>query len=196
MVFYVGKGRLCLMNDKKRLSISQVSEITGYKTHVIRFYEKEFDLVIPRNKAGHRCFSYKEVETLKYIKQLQEKGLTNSQIKVILKTPEIMLEGNDEVKEVAVAGTSVIGQDHSQQRIREFMQKFSEEMREGLTGITENLKELTDEIRAKDKDVLICENAKLKMDIKRKAYEVAELKEQLKREKNRKRTLLGKLLYK
>ena len=69
-------------------------------------------------------------------------------------------------------------------------------MREGLTGITENLKELTDEIRAKDKDVLICENAKLKMDIKRKAYEVAELKEQLKREKNRKRTLLGKLLYK
>jgi hypothetical protein len=34
------------------------------------------------------------------------------------------------------------------------------------------------------------------MDMKRKAYEVAELKEQLKREKNRKKTLLGKLFYK
>ncbi|MDD2574042.1 MAG: helix-turn-helix domain-containing protein [Bacillota bacterium] len=184
------------MDDKKRLSISQVSEITGYKTHVIRFYEKEFDLVIPRNKSGHRCFTYKEVETLKYIKQLQEKGLTNSQIKVILKTPEVMLEGNDEVKEIAVAGTSVIGQDYSQQRMQEFIKKYSDEIREGLMGVSENLKDLTDEIRAKDKDVLICENAKLKMDMKRKAYEVAELKEQLKREKNRKKTLLGKLFYK
>lgn len=184
------------MDNKKRLSISQVSEITGYKTHVIRYYEKEFDLVIPRNKSGHRYFTYKEVETLKYIKQLQEKGLTNSQIKVILKTPEVVMDGNDEAREIAVAGTSVVGQDYSQQRMQEYMQKFSEELKDGLAGINENLKQLTDEIRVKDKDVLICENAKLKMDIKRKAYEVAELKEQLKREKNRKKTFLGKLFYK
>lgn len=183
------------MKGKKGFSISQASEKIGYKPHVIRFYEKEFELDIPRNKSGHRCFSYKELETLKYIKQLQEKGLTNSQIKVILKTPEITLEENDEVKEVAVTGVMIAEQNLPQQKMQEFMHRFSEEVKGGLTGITENLKELTDEIRAKDKDILICENAKLKMDVKRKAYEVAELKEQLRKEKNKRTTFLGKLFY-
>src|SRR5690554_1069714 len=87
------------MKDDKKLTISQVSELVGYKPHVIRFYEKEFNLVIPRNKSGHRYFSYKEVETLQYIKQLQEKGLSNNQIKLILKSPEIIV-GEDHTSEL------------------------------------------------------------------------------------------------
>ncbi len=184
------------MGNQKRLSISQVSEITGYKPHVIRFYEREFDLKIPRNKSGHRCFTYKELENLKYIKQLQEKGLSNSQIKVVLKTPEIMLEGGGEAREIAVAGAPTLRQDYyTRGEMQEFIKKFGEEIKGGLAGITEDIQGLTDEIRAKDKDILICENAKLKMDVKRKAYEVAELKEQLRRERNRKTSLIGKLFY-
>lgn len=181
------------MSDRKNFSISQVSGITGYKPHVIRFYEKEFDLIIPRNKSGHRSFSYKELETLKYIKQLQEKGFTNTQVKAILKTPEIIIEKDNRIKEIAVSGTPVNGQVIPQQRVQEFIQRLSEEIKGGFEGVTGNIKELTDEIRAKEKDVLICENAKLKMDIKRKAYEVAELKEQLRRERNRKNTFFGRL---
>ncbi len=181
------------MKNKKKLSISQVSEITGYKPHVIRYYEKEFDLIIPRNKSGHRSFTYKELERLQYIKQLQEKGLTNNQIKVILKSPEVIMGEDREGKETAVAKAAVLKQDFSQQMLQEYLSVFGNEIKEGLTEITGNIKELTDEIRAKDKDILICENAKLKMDVKRKAYEVAELKEQLKRERNKKKSLLGKI---
>lgn len=36
---------------------------------------------------------------------------------------------------------------------------------------------LRNEINSKERDVLICENAKLKMKVKEKSYEVAELKE-------------------
>lgn len=183
------------MNNIKKLSISQVSEITGYKPHVIRFYEKEFNLDIPRNKSGHRFFTYREVETLQYIKQLQEKGLTNNQIKMILKTPEVEMDGKGEMKEIAVAHTSAVKGEYSHQMLQDLVQKFSSEIKEGLNGINENISVLADEIRARDKDILICENAKLKMDVKRKAYEVAELKEQLKKERNRKKTLLGKLFY-
>lgn len=184
------------MDGMKKLSISQVSRITGYKPHVIRFYEKEFGLEIPRNKSGHRFFTYREVETLKYIKQLQDKGLTNSQIKVILKTPEVAVDRNSDIKEIAVTHTAPVSGEHSNRILNELIQKFSDEIREGLSGINDNIRELADEIRARDKDVLICENAKLKMDIKRKAYEVAELREQLKKERNRKKTLLGKLFFK
>jgi DNA-binding transcriptional MerR regulator len=183
------------MKEDKRLTISQVSELVGYKPHVIRFYEKEFNLIIPRNKSGHRYFSYKEVETLQYIKQLQEKGLTNNQIKLILKSPEIIVGEDGQSREIAVAKTALPLEDTSHQELQDSLLKFKEEIMGGFEGITENIRELTDEIRSKDKDILFCENAKLKLDVKRKAYEVAELKEQLKREKNRKKTLLGKLFY-
>ncbi len=183
------------MDGMKKLSISQVSRLVGYKPHVIRFYEKEFDLEIPRNKSGHRFFTYREVETLKYIKQLQDKGLTNGQIKVILKTPEVAVSGNSDIKEIAVTHTAPVKEEQTSRLLHELMQKLSDEIKEGLTGINDNIRDLADEIRARDKDILICENAKLKMDIKRKAYEVAELREQLKIERSRKKTLLGKLFY-
>jgi DNA-binding transcriptional MerR regulator len=183
------------MKDDKKLTISQVSELVGYKPHVIRFYEKEFNLVIPRNKSGHRYFSYKEVETLQYIKQLQEKGLSNNQIKLILKSPEIIVGEDGQSREIAVAKTAMPQENIFHQKLQDSLFKFKEEIMEGFEGVTDNIRELTAEIRSKDKDILICENAKLKLDVKRKAYEVAELKEQLKRERSRKKTLLGKLFY-
>ena len=121
--------------------------------------------------------------------------MTNSQIKVILKTPEVAVDRNSDIKEIAVTHTAPVSGEHSNRILNELIQKFSDEIKEGLSGINDNIRELADEIRARDKDILICENAKLKMDIKRKAYEVAELREQLKKERSRKKTLLGKLFY-
>jgi hypothetical protein len=43
---------------------------------------------------------------------------------------------------------------------------------------------LRNEINSKERDVLICENAKLKMKVKEKSYEVAELKEKINRREN------------
>lgn len=45
---------------------------------------------------------------------------------------------------------------------------------------------LRNELSSKERDVLICENAKLKMKVKEKSYEVAGLKEQIKRLENNK----------
>lgn len=181
------------MKKEKRFTISQAAEITGYKPHVIRFYEKEFNLEIPRNKSSHRYFTYKEIEILEYINKLQEKGLTNNQIKLILKSPEIMVERNDQVKEIAVTQSYPSHVSSLENHLKEHFDQFREEISGGLSNLSENIKELSDEVRAKDKDVLICENAKLKMDLKRKAYEVAELKDQLRRERSKRKPLLGRL---
>ena len=75
-------------------SIKEASEIVGFKPHVIRYYEKEFELDIPRTESNRRVFSYKELEEFRYIKTLKNKGLTNKQIKQILKSPEIKLDDN------------------------------------------------------------------------------------------------------
>lgn len=181
------------MTGEKRFSISEAAEITGYKPHVIRFYEREFNLNIPRNKSNHRYFTYKEIEILKYIKQLQEKGLTNNQIKLILNSPEVIVEEDNQTKEIAVSQSATSSPGHMEIQLQEYFARLRDEIKTDIQQLSENVKELSQEIRAKDKDVLLCENAKLKMELKKKAYEVVELKEQLRRERSRKKSLLSKL---
>ncbi|GFR35572.1 helix-turn-helix domain-containing protein [Thermobrachium celere] len=74
------------MGDKKQLySFKEACQITGYKDSVIRYYEKEFNLNIQRDEKGRRIFTEEDINTLNYIKSLQEKGYTNGQIKKNIK---------------------------------------------------------------------------------------------------------------
>ncbi|SES69557.1 MerR HTH family regulatory protein [Natronincola peptidivorans] len=186
-------------------SIKEISDITGYKPHVIRYYEKEFELEIPRNESNRRYFTINELEKLRYIKSLQEKGLSNKQIKQILKSPEIVISDNTMDNTSQEAAISVLD-DLSQERDIEIRRDDIHDILKHLTDVMKKLdyrndiEELSykiDEIRNEfvnqEKDVLICENAKLKMKVKEKSYEVAELKEKLKREQNRKISIFTKI---
>ncbi|WP_090553279.1 MerR family transcriptional regulator [Natronincola ferrireducens] len=188
-------------------SIKEIADITGYKPHVIRFYEKEFELDIPRNESNRRYFTYNELEQLRYIKTLQEKGLTNKQIKQVLKSPEVIINSSeDPVEETAVTQMTLEDIHHSVEKNNLLGQEeFHYLLKEIVTGLhkfnyKEDIEELSmkiDDLKAQlinqEKDVLICENAKLKMKIKEKSYEVAELKEKLKREEHKKVSIFAKL---
>lgn len=68
------------------LSLSEVAKITGLSNDLIRLYEKEFDLEIPRTKevGGHRRYSKEHVdEILKIKKMIQEQKLSYKDIKNI-----------------------------------------------------------------------------------------------------------------
>ena len=69
-------------------SISEVAEITGFAPHVLRYYEKEFDIDVPRRDSNHRYYTYREIELIQYIKDLKDKGFGNKQIKMIINSPE------------------------------------------------------------------------------------------------------------
>lgn len=185
-----------MVDVDKEYSISEVAEITGYPPHVLRFYEKEFELDIPRNDSNHRYYTYNEIELFQYIKSLQNKGFSNKQIKLILKSPEVLVTSDNEI-----ALTNIIQQDSidavvlaneiSQNLQDSFFNRLSEILESNKEYNAQIIKELTDEVIAlrnelnsKERDVLICENAKLKMKVKEKSYEVAELKEKIKRLEN------------
>lgn len=177
----------------KQYGISEVAEITGYPPHVLRYYEKEFELDIPRNESNHRYYTYAEIELFQYIKSLQDKGFSNKQIKLIIKSPEVLVNSNDET---ALTSINQLDSTNMVELAQEISLKLYDKLLDGLHEMFENnkeyndklIKELMDEIAAlrneinsKERDVLICENAKLKMKIKEKSYEVAELKEKIKR---------------
>ncbi len=86
-----------MLEVDKQYSISEVAEITSYPPHVLRYYEKEFELEIPRNESNHRYYTYKEIELFQYIKSLQEQGFSNKQIKLIMNSPELLITSNEEV---------------------------------------------------------------------------------------------------
>lgn len=55
-----------------------------------------------------------------------------------------------------------------------------------IEKLKDEITELRNELSSKERDVLICENAKLKMKVKEKSYETAELKDKIKRLENNK----------
>lgn len=184
-----------MIDKEKKYSISEVSKITGYETHVLRYYESDFKLHIPRTESRRRYYTYKEIEQIMYIKELQEKGLTNVQIKLVLDSPEILVGKSNEIAVTSCEDSmpiQVFEKDQEEliqtvcheitSNIHLKLEETKQELIDYMDGMfEENDKEEDNEATNKEKDVLICENAKLKMKLKEKSYEMAELRERVNR---------------
>ncbi|SHJ47545.1 MerR family transcriptional regulator [Paramaledivibacter caminithermalis] len=205
------------MSDiNKSYSISEASELIGFANHVLRFYEKEFELEIPRNKSGHRYYTYIEIEKFLYIKTLKERGLSNKQIKTIINSPEEIME----MEEIAVTtlGNNAKVSDNivpinntnntevaMQADFSKYLFKIEKLLEEKLDDNLKNLSSiLVQELEStlnnfdgkyknEDKDALISENARLKMKLKEKSYETAMLREKLKKLQNKKTSFFKRI---
>lgn len=64
--------------EKVYFPIGQVAEMFGVNTSLIRYWEKEFDIIKPfRNKKGNRLFTPKDVDNFHVIFHLvKERGFT------------------------------------------------------------------------------------------------------------------------
>jgi DNA-binding transcriptional MerR regulator len=52
-------------------SIGEVSELTGLKQYVLRYWETEFPSLTPsKNRAGNRTYREKDIQLVRYIKHL------------------------------------------------------------------------------------------------------------------------------
>ncbi|TCO79785.1 MerR family transcriptional regulator [Marinisporobacter balticus] len=198
-----------MIDKEKNYSISEVSKITGYETHVLRYYESDFDLEIPRTTSNRRYYTYKEIDQFFYIKQLQEKGLTNKQIKLILESPELVVPANNEVAITASEQLSILEENTDSDVIKTLCMnindtvnanvnyKLEETKNEIIACVTSILKEKenleTGDAMKKEKDILLCENARLKMKVKEKAYELAELKEKMNRLDHKKKGVFERI---
>jgi DNA-binding transcriptional MerR regulator len=64
--------------EKLYYSIGEVAEMFSVNPSLIRFWEKEFDIIKPKkNKKGNRFFTTQDIENFRLIYHLvKEKGLT------------------------------------------------------------------------------------------------------------------------
>jgi DNA-binding transcriptional MerR regulator len=62
-----------MADERKKLyySISEVSEMTDLKTHILRFWESEFPMLRPRkNRAGNRAYTERDIRIVRAIRHL------------------------------------------------------------------------------------------------------------------------------
>lgn len=75
-------------------SIGEVSELTGLKAYVLRYWETEFSqLNPPKNRAGNRTYRQKDIDTILNIKDL----LYNK--KFTIEGARSVISGKDELPE-------------------------------------------------------------------------------------------------
>ncbi len=183
-----------MLDYSEEYTISEVADITGYAPHVLRYYEKEFNIDIPRKESNHRYYTYKEIELINYIKSLKEKGFGNKQINLIINSPEEILssEGQGSIipldnnrhdlqlTDIAMEISSAI-EERFFEKLSEYLSSENNNTSNLLEDLREEIISLRSELNSKERDVLICENAKLKMQVKEKTYEIVKLKEDLRK---------------
>jgi DNA-binding transcriptional MerR regulator len=103
--------------EKVYYSIGEVAEMFGVNTSLIRFWEKEFDIIKPKkNKKGNRLFTKQDIDNFHIIFHLvKEKGLT-------LKGAQLKMKEN---KEDTIHNVEII---KSLQSIKEMLLEIKENM--------------------------------------------------------------------
>ncbi len=57
-----------------RYLISEAARQTGVEAHVLRYWEEELELEIPRNELGHRYYTEEHIEIFNHIKEMKAEG--------------------------------------------------------------------------------------------------------------------------
>ena len=70
--------------EKVRYMISDAADMVHVETHVLRYWEDELDLTIPRNEMGHRYYTRDNIKEFQRIKDLKDQGYQLKAIRMIL----------------------------------------------------------------------------------------------------------------
>lgn len=70
--------------EKVRYMISDAANIVNVESHVLRYWEDELELNIPRNEMGHRYYTQDNIQEFQKIKELKEQGYQLKAIRMII----------------------------------------------------------------------------------------------------------------
>ena len=95
----IEKGETTRMSET-RYMISDASKQVNVEAHVLRYWEEELQLEVPRNEMGHRYYTEEHIRMFKQIRELKENGYQLKAIKMLL--PKLKNIGEEEFGLLAV----------------------------------------------------------------------------------------------
>ena len=73
--------------EKVRYMISDAANRIQVESHVLRYWEEELELNVPRNEMGHRYYTEENLRQFEEIKRLKEEGYQLKAIKMLIHNP-------------------------------------------------------------------------------------------------------------
>ena len=86
--------------DKVRYMISDAASLVNVEAHVLRYWEEELELNIPRNEMGHRYYTKENIQQFLKIKELKEQGYQLKAIKMVIQNAGMKPEERSEERRV------------------------------------------------------------------------------------------------
>ena len=134
--------------EKVRYMISDAADMVHVETHVLRYWEEELELTIPRNEMGHRYYTRENIQEFQKIKDLKDQGYQLKAIRMILhngeiEDPTILLnqEIGSQAKELinAVQKTPISVQITAEDRMSQFRELMSDIVGQAISQNNEAL---------------------------------------------------------
>lgn len=88
--------------EKVRYMISDAANIVNVESHVLRYWEEELALDIPRNEMGHRYYTNENIKEFQRIKDLKEKGYQLKAIRMIVHNGDVVANTLEKAADAAV----------------------------------------------------------------------------------------------
>lgn len=124
--------------DQVRYMISDASKIVEVESHVLRYWEEELELPIARNEMGHRYYTEDDIQLLKHIKKLKERGYQLKAIKMdISENGELIPQEESLPPAVKQEKTEVLNS--NAEKMQQFQSVLSKALGQALKENQENL---------------------------------------------------------
>ena len=124
--------------DQVRYMISDASKMVEVESHVLRYWEEELELPIARNEMGHRYYTEDDIQLLKHIKKLKERGYQLKAIKMdISENGELIPQEESLAPAVKQDKAEVLS--HNAEKMQQFQSVLSKALGQALRENQEKL---------------------------------------------------------
>ena len=87
---------------EKRYIISDASKMLNVESHVLRYWEEELEIKIPRNEMGHRYYTEDNIESLRKVRDLKKQGYSLKAIKNMVNPKKATRENKESNERLTV----------------------------------------------------------------------------------------------
>ena len=185
---------------EKRYIISDASKMLNVESHVLRYWEEELAIMIPRNEMGHRYYTESHINLLRNVRDLKKQGYGLRAIKMMITDPKETKDTKNilEVREVSQAAVATEdGQGSKMEQFQAIMDKIvSKALKESTAGLGKELSENVSENVLKGMDYLMRVQDEKEEERYKKLDEAMRSRQRLSRKERRKKLKAEKMLTK
>lgn len=124
--------------DQVRYMISDAARMVEVESHVLRYWEEELELPIARNEMGHRYYTEDDIQLLKHIKKLKERGYQLKAIKMDISENGELIPREETLPQELPREKAVVLNDNAE-KMQQFQHVLSKALGQALRENQESL---------------------------------------------------------